>query len=59
MKEKKKERGSKQQMDVTSDGVYYYCPHCRESHDPTGEADEKGEVKCPLCGEIYPERGPS
>ena len=38
------------------DAVYYYCPHCKESHDPSNEGETPGEVKCPVCGEIYEEK---
>lgn len=38
------------------DAVYYYCPHCKMSHDMPGEGVKPGEAVCPICGEVYEEK---
>ncbi len=41
--------------ETVPDAVYYFCPHCRESHEPDEEDKNRGEIRCPICGEVYEE----
>lgn len=57
IKRKKPDKKSVREEDKNNTGaVYYYCPHCRESHDRVKKGEKPGEAVCPVCGEVYPVR---
>lgn len=54
-KKEEKETAVEEETGSRPDAVYYYCPHCKASHDADNVHVEEGEVRCPICGEVYKE----